>query len=94
MPRLNAFLLLVHLDSALRQGKTVLSKIFSAENVGPRNQPLWHTFAAVSEGLGWFLVGKVIEMHRISSSFIAFGVLQEAPKPCEEGLTHLASGWS
>eukprot|EP00913_Durusdinium_trenchii_P017537 g16478.t1 len=37
-PKLNAFLLLIHLDYAIRQGKTVLSKIFTAENKGPRNQ--------------------------------------------------------
>eukprot|EP00434_Breviolum_minutum_P012547 symbB.v1.2.011055.t1/scaffold728.1/size168468/3 len=37
-PRLNAFLLLIHLDHAVRQGKTCLSKIFNAENKGPRKQ--------------------------------------------------------
>eukprot|EP00435_Cladocopium_sp_Y103_P014069 s1838_g3.t1 len=38
-PQLNAFLLLIHLDHAVRQGKTYLSKIFNAENKSRRKEP-------------------------------------------------------
>lgn len=37
-PQLNAFLLLIHLDHAVRQGKTYLSKIFNAENKSRRKE--------------------------------------------------------